>query len=86
MERVEGVSQKSLTATLRHLERDGLIKPTVVVQVPIHVDYEATGLGRAMVAEVHPLWMWVAVNLQRVAKARRIFDRRARTEAAARIS
>jgi hypothetical protein len=30
--------------------------------------------------------MWLAVNLQRVAKARRIFDRRARTEAAARIS
>jgi DNA-binding HxlR family transcriptional regulator len=86
MERVEGVSQKSLTATLRHLERDGLIKRTVVVQVPIRVDYEATKLGRAMVAEVHPLWMWVAVNLEGVAKARRIFDRRARTEAAARIS
>src|SRR5271156_2124711 len=62
MERVEGVSQKSLTATLRHLERDGLIKRTVVVQVPIRVDYQATKLGRAMVAEVHPLWMWVAVN------------------------
>ena len=86
MERVEGVSQKSLTATLRHLERDGLISRMVVVQVPIRVDYEATELGRAMVAEVHPLWMWVAVNLQRVAKARRIFDRRARTEAAVRIS
>lgn len=86
MERVEGVSQKSLTATLRHLERDGLIKRTVVVQVPIRVDYEATDLGRAMVAEVHPLWMWAAVNLEAVAKARRMFDRRARTEAAARIS
>jgi DNA-binding HxlR family transcriptional regulator len=77
MERVEGVSQKSLTATLRHLERDGLIKRTVVVQVPIRVDYDATDLGRAMVAQVHPLWMWVAVNLQAVAKARRTFDRRA---------
>jgi DNA-binding HxlR family transcriptional regulator len=85
MERVEGVSQKSLTATLRHLERDGLVKRTVVVQVPIRVDYEATDLGRAMVAEVHPLWMWVAVNLQGVAKARRSFDRRARMEAAAKI-
>jgi DNA-binding HxlR family transcriptional regulator len=86
MERVEGVSQKSLTATLRHLERDGLIKRTVVVQVPIRVDYEATNLGRAMVAEVHPLWMWVAVNLEAVSKARRMFDRRARAEPATRIS
>jgi DNA-binding HxlR family transcriptional regulator len=80
LERVEGVSQKSLTATLRHLERDGLIKRTVVVQVPIRVDYEATDLGRAMVSEVHPLWMWAAVNLQGFAKARRAFDRRARAE------
>jgi len=77
MERVDGVSQKSLTATLRHLERDGLVTRKVVVQVPIRVDYDATELGRALVAEVHPLWMWCAVNLERVAKARRAFDRRA---------
>ena len=85
MDRVEGVSQKSLTATLRHLERDGLIKRTVMVQVPIRVDYDATDLGRAMVAEVHPLWMWVAVNLQGVARARRTFDRRTRVQATAEI-
>lgn len=82
MERVEGVSQKSLTATLRQLEREGLITRTVTVQVPIRVDYDATDLGRAMVEEVHPLWMWVAVNLQRFTKARQSFDRRARGESA----
>ncbi|MEJ7608724.1 MAG: helix-turn-helix domain-containing protein [Bryobacteraceae bacterium] len=49
LDRVEGVSQKSLTATLRHLERNGLITRTVTVQVPIRVDYGATALGRAMV-------------------------------------
>ena len=38
-ERLQGVSQKSLTATLRALERDGLVTRTVVVQVPIRVDY-----------------------------------------------
>jgi hypothetical protein len=32
---------------------------------------------------VHPLWMWVAVNLQGVAKARRAFDLRMRAQAAA---
>src|ERR1700730_6392439 len=63
MDRVEGVSQKSLTATLRHLERDGLVKRTVTVQVPIRVDYEATPLGKAFVQETHPLWMWCALNL-----------------------
>ncbi|HEY0264641.1 MAG TPA: helix-turn-helix domain-containing protein [Granulicella sp.] len=77
MERVEGVSQKSLTATLRHLERDGLITRTVTVQVPIRVDYDATPLGRAMVAEIHPLWHWAAVQRKSFAVARRSFDRRA---------
>ncbi|ADV84709.1 winged helix-turn-helix transcriptional regulator [Terriglobus saanensis] len=75
LERVEGVSQKSLTATLRHLERDGLITRTVTAQVPIRVDYDATDLGRAMVLEVHPLWMWAAVNLDRFTKSRRTYDR-----------
>jgi hypothetical protein len=45
LERVEGVSQKSLTAILRGRERDGLVRRTVKVQVPIRVDYEATPLG-----------------------------------------
>ena len=75
MDRVEGVSQKSLTATLRHLERDGLVKRTVTVQVPIRVDYEATPLGKAFVQETHPLWMWCALNLSGFARARAAFDR-----------
>jgi DNA-binding HxlR family transcriptional regulator len=79
MDRVEGVSQKSLTATLRHLERDGLVKRTVTVQVPIRVDYEATLLGKAFVQETHPLWMWCALNLSGFDRARTAFDRRAQS-------
>jgi DNA-binding HxlR family transcriptional regulator len=79
MDRVEGVSQKSLTATLRHLERDGFVKRTVTVQVPIRVDYEATLLGKAFVQETHPLWMWCALNLSGFEQARAAFDRRARS-------
>src|SRR5277367_1514933 len=80
MDRVEGVSKKSLTATLRHLERDGLVKRTVTVQVPIRVDYEATPLGKAFVQETHPLWIWCALNLSGFARARAAFDRAARIE------
>ena len=79
MDRVEGVSQKSLTATLRHLERDGLVKRTVTVQVPIRVDYEATPLGKAFVQETHPLWMWCALNLSGFGRARTAFDRGAQS-------
>ena len=57
LERLQGVSQKSLTATLRALERDGLITRTVVVQVPIRVDYAATELAKKIVQEVQPIWL-----------------------------
>ena len=74
MDRVEGVSQKSLTATLRQLERSGLVTRTMTVQVPIRVDYEATALGIALIVRVHPLWMWAVHNRTAFAKARRSYD------------
>ena len=58
LERLEGVSQKSLTATLRTLERDGLVSRTVVVQVPIRVDYAATEVARSLVQRIQPIWSW----------------------------
>jgi DNA-binding HxlR family transcriptional regulator len=75
LDRVVGVSQKSLTATLRNLERDGLITRTVTAQVPVRVDYEATALGHAMIQKVHPLWQWAARNHAAFAQARKDYDR-----------
>ncbi len=76
LDRVEGVSQKSLTATLRHLERDGFILRTVTTQVPIRVDYEATALARAIIQHFYPLWLWAADNLGTFAKSRQKYDGR----------
>ena len=42
---VEGISQKMLTQTLRHMERDGLLIRTVHPVVPPKVEYRLTGLG-----------------------------------------
>jgi DNA-binding HxlR family transcriptional regulator len=74
LERVEGVSQKSLTATLRHLERDGLITRTVAMHRPIRVDYEVTELGHAMVEQVHPMWIWAIRNRALFTSARTLYD------------
>ncbi len=74
LERVGEISQKSLTATLRQLERDGLITRTVVAPVPIRVDYAATALGRSLVEQVHPLWLWAIERLPEIVIARGTFD------------
>jgi DNA-binding HxlR family transcriptional regulator len=76
MERVEDVSQKSLTKTLRQLERDGLVTRAVFPEVPPRVEYETTALGLEMLEQVHPLWMWAVENLGRFQAAHAEFDGR----------
>ncbi len=75
LERVGRISQKSLTATLRQLERDGLVTRTMVAQVPIRVDYAATPLGQALVEQVRPLWLWAIEHLPAFVAARLAYDR-----------
>ena len=70
MENVEGISQKSLTKTLRGLERDGLITRKVFAEVPPRVEYAITPLGTEMLDNVAPLWLWVAKSVRRFQAAR----------------
>jgi DNA-binding HxlR family transcriptional regulator len=63
LERVEGISQKVLTHTLRTLERDGLLSRTLYPQVPPRVEYELTPLGRELMGPVASLWRWIAGRL-----------------------
>lgn len=76
MEKVEDVSQKSLTKTLRQLERDGLVTRAVFPEVPPRVEYEVTDLGLEMLEQVHPLWLWAVKNLERFQQAQAKFDQR----------
>jgi DNA-binding HxlR family transcriptional regulator len=75
MEQVEGISQKSLTTTLRGLERDGLITRKVFAEVPPRVEYAITSLGSEMLDNVAPLWLWVAKNVGRFQDSRAAFVR-----------
>lgn len=75
MDQVENVSQKSLTKTLRQLERDGLVTRVVFTEAPPRVEYEATELGLEMLEQVHPLWVWAVKNLERFQVAQAQFDR-----------
>ncbi len=76
MEHVEGISQKSLTKTLRGLERDGLVTRRIFAEVPPRVEYAVTPLGLELLEHVGPLWVWVASSLANFEKARAKFDTR----------
>jgi DNA-binding HxlR family transcriptional regulator len=74
MERVEGVSQKSLTKVLRQLERDGLVTRVVFAEVPPRVEYAITELALEMLELVHPLWKWAATNVAKFQAAQAAYD------------
>jgi len=76
LDEVEGISQKSLTKTLRGLERDGLVTREVFAEVPPRVEYTITALGSDMLDHVAPLWLWVAKSVRRFQQARDDFDGR----------
>lgn len=56
--RLEGVSPKVLTATLRRLEDFGLIEREVYPEVPARVEYSLTGLGRSALGPVTAMREW----------------------------
>ncbi|MCM4081735.1 winged helix-turn-helix transcriptional regulator [Paractinoplanes hotanensis] len=72
--RIEGVSPKMLTQTLRGLERDGLIGRTVHAEVPPRVDYELTTLGRSLLSLVGALENWAETHIDDVQAAREAYD------------
>jgi DNA-binding HxlR family transcriptional regulator len=70
VERVDGVSQKMLTQTLRTLEKDGLVTRKLYPQVPPRVEYEITALGSDLLRQILPLWRWIVGHLPDFENAR----------------
>lgn len=72
--RIEGISQKMLTQTLRGLERDGLVTRTVHPVIPPRVDYELTELGRTLHRPIAALEAWAIEHMDDVVAARQEYD------------
>ncbi|WP_293911902.1 helix-turn-helix domain-containing protein [Deinococcus sp.] len=68
--RVNGISQRMLTLTLKRLELDGIVTRTLFPSVPPRVDYELTDLGQTLRAALVPLHLWAAQNRGTMAKHR----------------
>ncbi|MDF2707543.1 MAG: transcriptional regulator [Nonomuraea muscovyensis] len=72
---IDGVSQRMLSVTLRHLERDGLVSRTVHPVVPPRVDYALTPLGRTLHETIKALVTWTEEHQGEIAAARAAYDR-----------
>lgn len=72
--RIEGVSQKMLTQTLRGLERDGLVRRTVYAEVPVRVEYALTDAGRTLLGPLTALQAWSTTHLDDVLGAQAAYD------------
>jgi DNA-binding HxlR family transcriptional regulator len=67
---ITGISQRMLTQTLKHLERDGLVTRTAYAEVPPRVEYELTDLGRSLMNAVMAMAGWAATHHREIAANR----------------
>ena len=59
-----GVSDKTLSQTLRELERDGLIHREMYPEIPPKVEYTLTSRGQSLVRVLDQLCTWGEENRQ----------------------
>ncbi|KRC42599.1 MarR family transcriptional regulator [Oerskovia sp. Root918] len=71
---IPAVTQKSLTATLRRLERNGIVERSVVRSRPVAVEYRISPLGKTLRAPIDALLEWIATHGADVDRARGRFD------------
>lgn len=72
--RIPDISQRMLTETLRHLQRDGYVSRTVHPTVPPSVEYGLTELGCSLLEHLKFLIDWSASQHENVKQARLRFD------------
>ncbi|GAA1948723.1 helix-turn-helix domain-containing protein [Amycolatopsis minnesotensis] len=71
---IPAVTQKSLTATLRRLERNGIIERVLLSSRPVAVEYRITSLGKTLRHPVDVLLEWATAHMPDIEKARLRFD------------
>jgi DNA-binding HxlR family transcriptional regulator len=71
---IPAVTAKSLTATLRRLERTGIVERRVVNERPVAVEYRITPLGKSLREPIDALLDWTTAHMADVEQARARFD------------
>lgn len=82
---IEDISQRMLTETLRHLQRDGFISRKVIPVTPPQVEYALTPMGQSLQATLAVLAEWSAAHHPAIRAARNAYDAQG-TDGAARAA
>ncbi|GLZ29422.1 transcriptional regulator [Lentzea sp. NBRC 105346] len=74
--RLDGITQKSLTQSLRVLERDGMVVRTVYPTIPPRVEYSLSPLGHSVADLMAGIRSWSEQHLLEILAAREAYDSR----------
>ncbi|MBM7081866.1 helix-turn-helix transcriptional regulator [Micromonospora sp. MMS20-R2-29] len=69
-QQIPGISQRMLTLTLRHLERDGLVSRTAYAEVPPRVEYALTPTGKSLIPPALALAGWAIEHVPHIEASR----------------
>ncbi|SFO01692.1 winged helix-turn-helix transcriptional regulator [Amycolatopsis rubida] len=78
--RLEGVTQRVLTQTLRRLERNGMIERRVLPTSPVGVEYSLTPLGESLREPFGRLYDWTVAHTGEIHESQQRYDERLRAE------
>ena len=70
---IPDISQKILTATLKTLEADGLVKREVFPEVPPRVEYSLTAKVLSLLPLIDNLLTWASDNMEDIIASRKQF-------------
>ena len=69
--RVDGISQKMLSQTLKGLVHDGLATRQVYPEIPPRVEYELTAAGLSLLEPLQMLVNWAIAHMDDIVAARK---------------
>lgn len=70
---IPDISQKMLTATLKMLEADGLVKREAFAEVPPRVEYSLSDKGKTLLPHINALLSWATDNMDDIYESRRYY-------------